>query len=662
MSATVPIVKAEILAAYGSRGAAGADIEVSEDAILRATLVEAVVNGLIDVTPQGQVLIDDAFGILLAKLGLPDSGFDDLSAFEKAVALKPDSLASPRAPGLPKSSSGLKPPASTSTRSTLGSAVRVEVGEPAEFAPTVLPGHDDDRTASGRSWRNFTLSVADDVSTRWFSEDYTSILTSDYFSKTVAEVDEGLREVTSTDSPFSGVGANKEEFANSRVFPEFDAKPEMWGERVPIDHSVLGKAIMSELNAWGINGSFSNRQYHGRGDLFTDGGEGAPRLQWAGYWGTSFGTPTSQYFEIYRSAEGDERAFWFINALVETRRSNNFAEIMQRTAMAMAAKKLFWIAEDPFPSSVLFTVSSRGAVFHGAQPAARPKPVVWACEQSLANGAALQGGAEKVLTRIHPKVVRLGYSFDARSMGHLQNFLTVVCDGLVHIASIIEEGFLNFRGADYAAPFDDVFFSPHILNPDSDLPDSVTRGMPRWVPETQIGPLQRDSTASYDTAMSGECSNASEVLEWVADDGAGDAVASAINSLAFSYLLPEGKFDRAERYLQDAIDLDVWNESTNAMANLGNCHIMSGDSESGRALLLSALDRADKFAEGEASYLLGKLALSEGDLEDARRYFERALRTHPEDWWHQPAREGLQVLPGAALGESQSSRMRSRRS
>lgn len=169
-------------------------------------------------------------------------------------------------------------------------------------------------------------------------------------------------------------------------------------------------------------------------------------------------------------------------------------------------------------------------------------------------------------------------------MGHLQNFLTVVCDGLVHIASIIEEGFLNFRGADYAAPFDDVFFSPHILNPDSDLPDSVTRGMPRWVPETQIGPLQRDSTARYAMARSGECSNASEVFEWIADDGAGDAVASAINSLAFGYLLPEGKFDRAERYLQDAIDLDVWNESTNAMANLGNCHIMSGNLESARAV------------------------------------------------------------------------------
>jgi hypothetical protein len=218
MSVTKPVVKAQILAAYGLDEV---DRSTEMHTTLWLTLADAVSNGLIETTPRGQELLDGAFDTLLAKLGLPDSGFDDLSDFEKAVALQPDPLASPRAPGLPKSNSGLNPPATATAtafaQSTLGSARRLEVGEPAEFSPTVLPGHDDERSESGCSWRNFTLSVADDVSTRWFSADYTSVLTSDYFSNTVAEVNEGLREATSTMSPFSGVGANKEEFDDSRV-------------------------------------------------------------------------------------------------------------------------------------------------------------------------------------------------------------------------------------------------------------------------------------------------------------------------------------------------------------------------------------------------------------------------------------------------------------
>lgn len=70
-------------------------------------------------------------------------------------------------------------------------------------------------------------------------------------------------------------------------------------------------------------------------------------------------------------------------------------------------------------------------------------------------------------------------------------------------------------------------------------------------------------------------------------------VASSINTLAFSYLIPDHQFDEAEQLLQRAIALGVPYESTNAKSNLGIVFFERGDLPRARLLFEEALTAGD---------------------------------------------------------------------
>ena len=137
-----------------------------------------------------------------------------------------------------------------------------------------------------------------------------------------------------------------------------------------------------------------------------------------------------------------------------------------------------------------------------------------------------------------------------------------------------------------------------------------------------------------------ECRSA---LEWIANSGAGQSVSSAINTMAFSFLIPEGSDEAAQFYLKQAIAMDVMDEATNAMANLGGLHIRMGRYDQAVEVLMQALDRPDKFAEGEASFLLGRAYRELGELSTAMEFFERASVSADESYAQQ-ARDELAKL------------------
>ena len=110
-------------------------------------------------------------------------------------------------------------------------------------------------------------------------------------------------------------------------------------------------------------------------------------------------------------------------------------------------------------------------------------------------------------------------------------------------------------------------------------------------------------------------------------------MASAVNALVITYLLPEEDFDQAKFLLDRAIALEMINESTNALAKLGQVQFAQGKPEEAIETFEKALNRGDKFAEAEASFFLGHIAEEEGKTADAQEWWKRgaaAIGDHHE--------------------------------
>lgn len=81
--------------------------------------------------------------------------------------------------------------------------------------------------------------------------------------------------------------------------------------------------------------------------------------------------------------------------------------------------------------------------------------------------------------------------------------------------------------------------------------------------------------------------------------------ASAINTLAYSILIPQKRFEEARLWLQDAINMEAGYESWNARSNLGLCEFFSGN--------IKAAER----------YFKQVIAAKEGPIDEAEEYLAR---------------------------------------
>lgn len=294
-------------------------------------------------------------------------------------------------------------------------------------------------------------------------------------------------------------------------------------------------------------------------------------------------------------------------------------EVFRREIMIPSlAKRLFYLAETPFPSSM--ATLGRSIAFGDLDEGLWPTPfcAVSDFELSVCTIDTPTGDPESNF-HIFPQMVSFGWVFTASEASELDALIPSVIDALTVVMSIVEDGFRNYPTLESAYSWADFFGSFE------EIPAGPKKAAAaRWIPATQIGALVR---ASNELNSRGHRESSEQDFAWVAENGAGASAASVMNSLVYSHLLPGGQLDEAREYLATAIALDHLNESTNALANLGQVLLAAGEDDLAETTFLAALDRPDKYAEGEASLFLGDIYAKRKDATKAKRYYERAAES-----------------------------------
>jgi len=479
-----------------------------------------------------------------------------------------------------------------------------------------------DSDAPGVSFFSAVRAVAKSLSLSWFDH-YDQVRLGDYL------------EQKSSDDPFAKVAldlisGNHPSWLDDRVLPQVLAGSSSLGEPVPISGSPLGQKILAFFAARGIEG-FDVPAFAVGGRVATlDSGTA---MTWLGAWGSEFGTRLFVRLEIRQDSNGVEWCYVHTNLAVATRLPLGLGHGMSKyVAVARNILPQLFIAETPFPSTM--ASMSRQIAYPDVPGEFWPIPLASIEDFEIATfvrGGVTAAGDIQSETNSFPKVLKAGFAVSAESEKFFDVIIPAVVDACSRLVTITEDGFRNYRepGADASFDFfygsEYVYFDNDGFYPGIAASEGVSAGgYARWIPEPFLGELI--SATDEAVIAASQSDNGREILEWVLANGAGGSVASAINTLCFSYLMPQGELDAAATILGVAIDMDVNIESTNALCNLGQVRHMQGNAEEAKEKLHMALNRDDKFAEAEACFHLGRIFFEEGDRETAKSYWERGAK------------------------------------
>lgn len=475
---------------------------------------------------------------------------------------------------------------------------------------------------AGVSFFTAVRSLAKGLSVDWFSQ-YHSIALGDYMDQARAE------------DPIAGfthdlISKSHPDWMNDSVYPEILAGAESLGEFVPISSSPLGQKILAFLAGRGVSG-INLPAFPLGGKVITT--ETDEAMSWMGPWATAFGTRTFVRLEIRKDPQDVEWCYVHTNLLVATRMPLGLGKGMSKyVAVARNLLQQLFVAETPFPSSM--AAMSRQLAYPDVPSEAWPLPLVSLDEFQLAThvveSSSITGDISSD-TNSYPKVLRAGFAVSSKSEQFFDVVIPNAVDACTRLATITEDGFRNYREPGADASFDYFYGSEYVYFNDDGFYPGITAseglragGYARWVPETLLGDLVNFTDKAL--VASEKESNRRQILEWMFSEGAGRSVSSAINSLAFGYLMPEGELEAAASILHVVVDLDVLHESTNALSNLGQVQYAQGHIQEAKETLHSALDRSDKFAEGEACFHLGKIYAEEGDANRAQELWIRGAK------------------------------------
>jgi tetratricopeptide (TPR) repeat protein len=135
-------------------------------------------------------------------------------------------------------------------------------------------------------------------------------------------------------------------------------------------------------------------------------------------------------------------------------------------------------------------------------------------------------------------------------------------------------------------------------------------------------------TLGFLAEEAGEYPEAQRWYQYAAQAGDAQAnqnLAMCINDIIFSFCIPSGEWAVIDSLAQKAVAVDAPDQTTNALSNWGIAKYVQGDSETAKTLFFQALDRADKFAEAEASFYLSKIFEQQGDLKQAKQFRNRCI-------------------------------------
>jgi hypothetical protein len=497
-------------------------------------------------------------------------------------------------------------------------------------------------------WKNVTSQSTNDLADSWFAS---------FEPKTVAK---SLR-ANALEYDEMGKKALSSSFIlrdELKLISTFNARPHMIGlVPVPILKSELGRSIIRLLDKNEMNYQFENRTLID--DLnfkeVPDDESLKVYLPWDNYFGSQF----HQALTIYRTENGAEWCYWHSTILYCTRpipeskfyeyledpgnfdshrKVNLSREELERGVLTFdewstqihltwLAKCLFYIAETPTSSSA--RDSSRATVFQSMDESDWPIPHMEIHEKSQVLSTKTEGKGE---TRRHRNFnslpahhVQMGWLFDSANPLTQESILTTLTEGLSRISSCVQDGYSHVFEPNEILNFDSVVFSGNQLERRF-AEKGVAGGYYRWVPNTDVVNLLEGTQTAWESTLDPEKSQEHKdgIHAWIGDEGVGNVtVASTLNDAMFEKFLPNEYWGAMDFYAPTVFNMDVKNQSTNAMSNWGVSYYLRGRFDSAIAAFEIALDRKDKFAEDEACFYLSKIYEKQGDVVKSEEYRKR---------------------------------------
>jgi hypothetical protein len=496
-------------------------------------------------------------------------------------------------------------------------------------------------TEGSISWKQLSLTAVDGVANTWFAE-YDLKPITQCLPPGAVDADEHVQNfardfanyLVSEDQPLS--------------IPGLEIDPDDLGEQIDITDGTLGPAIVAALESAGLIWRYETMFpiSHAESVELPD-----DKTLGLSQWQTYFGVPFEQMFRIYRNAEGKETCLWSSKVLAATRpfehittrqlyvQSEDETYVAEISPEAIAkgaltfgqwstklfipavAKRLFFLAETPFPSTVIMSFSRDIAFGEEVAKENYPRPVLVSTPQTHARAAFdfQDGGGFLASGTIMPHVVEMGWTFDTTNQAEIIKILTVITEGLTRINSILEDGYLNYRTDDYPYPYDDVLLSAAKFDA-SYIQGEDALAMSIWVPVPRLGILLNETNVRSGVAVG---QNNVDEQYWVSLNGAGMFVPNAINSLVYSTLIEEQEWFTIDRLLDASVRMNVKDESTNSLANWGIAKFKEGLVDEAIEKFELALARPDKYSEGEASYWLAEIWEQRGDAAEAQAFRDR---------------------------------------
>jgi hypothetical protein len=429
---------------------------------------------------------------------------------------------------------------------------------------------------------------------------------------------------------------------------------------VPIEESALGLSIIRKLEDMGVGFTFEPPVPEHEKRSFREGRE------LFGIWATQRGVPYFQHLRIYEGPDGTETAFWFVKLLS----SSNFMS-RQRTGLSSGeyhtlveevpsygdvsldvhipifAKNLAGFCEHPFRSSPMIQMSRDIAFGVNGDPennsgegrslpnTIRPFPCFMIAENELvwSSSTAPSESDEPIFFSDRlAETLLFGWSFSEEAVEELETVLTIVNSACDVAVSTVESGFNDFRREDFDADYDSV-----LANPCCQL-DVYERGQSRmgaasWFPVSVVGSVLSDTARAYNKVSQLEEENEDErisLLMQIAHDGIGTLQSAAINTLAYSYVIPdvhsqgdESGVDYMEFLLANAIYAGESYEAYNARNNLALMKMIRGEHDSAKDLLQAVVGSDWTELHAESFAYLAWSSEQRGESEIAREMMEK---------------------------------------
>ena len=525
------------------------------------------------------------------------------------------------------------------------------------------------------SWTNVSRQIVDALADEWFAEYKPQPITKVLPKNATAGQD--LAVQTFARHLFEGEGVN--------LLPGLEISLSDLGEQVAIPESTLGQALIAVLDKNGISWSYKTR-FLNAAQILEDRPDSTFEgiAQWASY----FDMPVMQSFRIFKNSKGVETALWSAPMLMGSRPMAHIDTIdFQGTHFEVTAaeakkgtlpfgqwsskmhvpavfKRIFFLSETPFPSSIMNM--PRSMAFKEIDAKHYPKPVIFQEFNQWFEGFWAHDGESLLdLGSPIPEAISAGWTFSTTDQDEIQTILEVVTNGLVRFASFLEDGYLNFRGNDFGFPYDLALFSGLCMD-DKSVPGSSARGRSQWIPAVRLGLelafTAMDGTQRNSLKSTGNSPELRKVLEHAVYEGVGFTVPTLINDYAFSYLIPEENWDEAEFILDTAIRFDLPIESANAMSNLAAMHFTRGDFDEARRLFLLVIERLETDLtevskesavyipeiQAEAYYFLSKVSEALGNPAESESFAK--LCTEHGGYTPQEERVPSAPAPSSGLG------------